>query len=63
MNDPNSTWRRAGYFELDVGQACYDSNNNQVSTNTANCTTNFSDNDWRANLGYQFNPWFSLELS
>ncbi|HEY4128274.1 MAG TPA: outer membrane beta-barrel protein [Gammaproteobacteria bacterium] len=64
-NDPNSTWWSAGYFELDGGQAHYGSKNNQVNSNTANSVSNFSDNDtgWRANLGYQFNPWFSLELS
>lgn len=65
-NNPDSDeWWSGGYFEVDVGQAHYGSINNQVSSNTANSTTNFSDNDtgWRANLGYQFNPWFGAELS
>ena len=61
----NGAWWSAGYFEVDAGQAHYGSVNNQVNSNTSNSVTNFSDNDtgWRANLGYQFNPWFSLELS
>jgi hypothetical protein len=61
----NGAWWSAGYFEVDVGQAHYGSKNNQVNSNTANSVSTFSDNDtgWRANLGYQFNPWFSAELS
>ena len=61
----HGAWWSAGYFELDGGQAHYGSRNNQVNSNTANSVTSFSDNDtgWRANLGYQFNPWISAELS
>jgi hypothetical protein len=64
--DYNSAWWSAGYFELDGGQAHFaNRDNQQVSTGTSNSVTNVNDNDtgWRANLGYQFNPWFSLELS